>query len=607
MKEIKVEGEETNRKGNLSEFQYNKRYGIYELPMKIKNNYSFNYSDGIEKEDYILQSIKKAKDITDDSEELMKMAKDWPSYYHLGIGRSNILKALDLPYNVKILELGSGCGALTRYLGEKHESVDGIEGSSERAQIAYERCRDLKNVKIFCSDFNRVKFNNSYDIVTLIGVLEYSPKYCLNQLDSIDACLMLLKHVKSALKEDGILILAIENKIGIKYWSGCPEDHTGKIFDGIHGYPEGKGVKTFSKKELNSLLEKAGFLNISFYSCFPDYKFASTIFSDIEDEKDFYLHNWVETPFASHNISRSYTFHEGLAIKALSKSGLLREFTNSFLVVASKSENNIVSKPDWIAKRFSTQRRKEFQCITTLKINPEIYIEKKKIINDKDYIIKNNSYKIKHKAMNSPWHDGDLLIFEIYKMSICKDYKKKLLKILNLYYQELFNRYYIGSNDEEDYPLLKGESIDFIFRNIIKANNKILPIDNEWFTENPIPADYVMYRAVIIDIVGSQFPWIDKKIKNVDNFAVELIKSIFPNYGNRRNNKNKLIEKSFQNGVTNGLNQINLLPNYYFLRNKIIRRITLKIWNKILPGRIKTLIIRLFLKKSNKSSFMPKS
>ena len=598
MEKIKVFKEQKDKRVQLSEFCYNKNYGIYELPKKVKNKYSFDYSDGIEKENYILNSIKKAKNITDDSEELMKMAKDWPSYYHLGIGRSNILKALNLPYNVKILELGSGCGALTRYLGEKYESVDGIEGSSERAQIAYERCRDLKNVKIFCSDFNRVKFNNSYDIVTLIGVLEYSPKYCLlNQLDSTDACLMLLKLAKTALKENGILLIAIENKIGIKYWSGCPEDHTGKIFSSIYGYPEGKGVITFSKKELNSLLEKAGFLNNSFYSCFPDYKFASTIFSDIKNEKDFYLHNWVAIPFRPYSIPRSYTFHEGLAIKTLSKSGLLREFANSFLVIARKSENNIVNKPDWIAKRFSTQRRKEFQCITTLKINPKIYIEKKKIINDKDYIIKNNNYKIKQKAINSPWYDGDLLIFDIYKMSICKDYKKRLLKILNLYYQELFNRYYIGSNDEEGYPLLKGESIDFIFRNIIKANNKILPIDNEWFTENPIPADYVMYRAVIIDIVGSQFPWIDKKIKNIDKFTVELIKSIFPNYGNRRNNKNELIEKSFQDGVTNGLNQINLLPNYYFLRNKMIRGVTLKIWNKILPRRIKTIIKRLFFKK----------
>ncbi len=593
MEELKANKEEANRKWHLSEFQYEKESGIY----LSEKSHTICYSDGASVENYILQSIKKAKDITDDSEELMKMAKDWPSYYHLGIGRSNILKTLNLLPNAKVLELGSGCGALTRYLGENFESVDGIEGSPQRAQIAHERCRDLKNVKIFCSDFNRVKFNNNYDIVTLIGVLEYSPKYCLNQLDTTDACLMLLNLAKTALKKNGILLIAIENRIGIKYWSGCPEDHTGKIFSSIYGYPEGKGVITFSKKELNSLLEKAGFLNNSFYSCFPDYKFASTIFSDIEDEKDFYLHNWVEIPFRTYSVPRSYTFHEGLAIKTLSKSGLLREFANSFLVIASKSENNIVNKPDWIAKRFSTQRRKEFQCITTLKINPKIYIEKKKIINDKNYIIKKNNYKIKQKAINSPWYDGDLLIFDIYKMSICKDYKKKLLKIFNLYYQELFKRYYIGSNDKEGYPLLKGESIDFIFRNIIKANNKILPIDNEWFIENSIPADYVMYRTVITDIVGSQFPWIDKKIKNVDKFTVELIKSIFPNYGNRRNNKNKLIEKSFQDGVTNGLNQINLLPNYYFLRNKIIRSLTLKVWSKILPRRIKTVIKKIIFKK----------
>ena len=159
---------------------------------------------------YILRTIKNAKDINDDSDELMRGAKDWPSYYHMGIGRSNILKSLDISHDANVLEFGSGCGAITRYLGENFKSVDGVEGSLLRAQIARERCRDLKNVRMFCTNFKYTKFDPTYDIVTLIGVLEYAPIYFADQHNAKEACLSLLKLSKTALKSDGVLIIVIE-------------------------------------------------------------------------------------------------------------------------------------------------------------------------------------------------------------------------------------------------------------------------------------------------------------------------------------------------------------------------------------------------------------
>ena len=585
MKEVEV-----NLECHLSEFQYEKKSGIY---LSKKSN-TIYYSDGARIENYILNAVKNSKNISDDSVELMRLIKDWPSYYHLGIGRSNILKALNLLPNAKVLELGSGCGALTRYLGENFKSVDGIEGSPQRAQIAYERCRDLKNVKIFCSDFNRVKFNNNYDIVTLIGVLEYAPKYCLNQLDSIDACLMLLRQAKTALKKNGILLIAIENKIGIKYWSGCPEDHTGKIFDGIHGYPVGKSPITFSKKEIKTLLKEIGFSNISFYYCFPDYKFTSTIISDIGNETEFYLHNWIETPFASHNISRKYTFHEGLAIKTLSESGLLREFANSFLIIASQNSSHVIHEPDWIAKRFSVKRRKNFRCITTLQLKPKIHIKKEKLFyNHEDYIEKDD-IKIKHKVTDSSWHKGNLMIFDVYKAFFEENFKEKILGMLKTYYQELIKQYYIGFNDEEGYPLLKGESIDFIFRNIIKQKNNLLCIDDEWCIENYIPADYLMHRCIVVDI-ASQGYWVRKRVKDMDKFKIYLMKNFFPNYNNRRDNKNIILEKSFQNAVIGNLGRINLVQKNRFLNNKVIWNIIKRIWSK-LPENIKFKIKKILSK-----------
>ena len=35
----------------------------------------------------------------------------------------------------------------------------------------------LENVKVICSNIEAIKFENKFDVVTLIGVFEYTPKY----------------------------------------------------------------------------------------------------------------------------------------------------------------------------------------------------------------------------------------------------------------------------------------------------------------------------------------------------------------------------------------------------------------------------------------------
>ncbi|HUU50466.1 MAG TPA: class I SAM-dependent methyltransferase [Nitrospinota bacterium] len=567
---------ETEKEGldsywSLSEFKYDKENGIFVSPEQ--RVHTINYSDGPKTEDYILNAIKNAKEINNDSEELMHAVKDWPSYYHLGIGRSNILKCLELSDNIKILEFGSGCGATTRYLGENFELVDAIEGSPLRAQITRERCRDLENVRVICSNVKHIKFAPIYDIVTLIGVLEYAPLYITDQINVKESCLSLLKLAKTALSENGALIIAIENKIGLKYWSGCPEDHTRKMFDSLHGYTGNRILATFSKKELEALLKATGFSNISFYYCFPDYKFASTIFSDIGIEKGYYLHNWIDVPFISYNLQRDHIFHEGLVNKTLYEAELLGEFANSFLVVASQGKSDIIKKSDWIAKKFSLKRRKKFSCITTARINQKPYIEKKRIFGDKEnHIIVSNKIKIKQIVNDSPWYEGDLLTIDIFKAICENNFKRKLLEILEIYHKELINRYYTGMDDEEGYPLLKGESFDFHFGNLIKnRTGKLYHIDTEWVAEKYIPADFVIYRAIIYDITSErQRPWMRKRIRNTKKFTIELIKSFFPNYGKKRNNKNKLLEDSFQDlvMVRTGLHHKTLTKKFKFLRKK---------------------------------------
>ena len=144
-----------------------------------------------------------------------------------------------------------------------------------------------------------------------------------------------LRTIARHLKPEGKIILAIENRFGLKYWAGCTEDHFGTLFEGLEGYPSTKGVKTFTKKELTNILEKAGNLKASWYYPFPDYKLPMTIYSDRRLPLKGEL-NRMETNF---DRLRLQLFQESSVYDSLLDNDMFPEFSNSFLLLIGREEN----------------------------------------------------------------------------------------------------------------------------------------------------------------------------------------------------------------------------------------------------------------------------
>ena len=140
---------------------------------KVKLNCDFysgtdTYSDG-DIENRLLDIVKSGKDL----EEVLIEDTDWPVLYHLSDIRKNIVSWYDFNSNGTVLEIGSGCGAITGALCEKTSRVVAVDLSKRRSEInAYRNNYD--NLEIIVGNFEDIKTDEKFDYVTLIGVLEYS-------------------------------------------------------------------------------------------------------------------------------------------------------------------------------------------------------------------------------------------------------------------------------------------------------------------------------------------------------------------------------------------------------------------------------------------------
>jgi len=291
---------------------------------KVKVNLKFysgvdQYSDGdIEKE--ILEIFKNNIDIN----EILSQDNRWPVLYHLAPQRRNLLEWYSFKDGSTVLEIGAGCGALTGLLCEKNNSVVCIELSKRRAEIIAHRNAKKDNLEIIVGNINKIILDREFDYITLIGVLEYANRFT----DTLNPVEDFLLHIKKYLKKDGILIIAIENKFGLKYWSGAAEDHTGRFFESIEDYPNNTDVITFGKEEIRNILKDVGFHNLDFYYPIPDYKLPIHIFSDN------YLPSIGQIPdfIPNYDRERYKLFNEKLVYNNIIKNKCFDLFANSFLV-----------------------------------------------------------------------------------------------------------------------------------------------------------------------------------------------------------------------------------------------------------------------------------
>lgn len=323
-----------------------------------------DYTDGEVEEQDLLRIIQSSSDVQLFSPDLLKSCNDWIRTYHFSPTRANILRPFEsVLSNAHVLEIGAGCGAITRYLGETARQVTSIEGSLQRARIARARTRDIDSVTVIAENLFAFESNERFDIVTSIGVFEYANVYTEAELDGSMA---FLSKANSLLKDDGILIIAIENKLGLKYFAGAPEDHLWKEMYGIEGRYQQREPTTYGRKEIETKLKAAGFQLVETHAAFPDYKFPSTIISSHGAQVAPQLMGELaaQASLKDRQVPNTPHFAQELVWKSISNNGLLIDFANSHLIVAAKATSTGLWKKGLLAEHYSTERKKAYAKVT---------------------------------------------------------------------------------------------------------------------------------------------------------------------------------------------------------------------------------------------------
>lgn len=262
--------------------------------------------------------------------EILARDNRWPLLCHFAPERRNLLEWFPFNPAGRLMEVGAGCGALTGLFCDKLSEVQAVELSLKRSRILEKRYADRANLRICVGNLLDLRPAGRFDYITLIGVLEYAAAFIPDSRPH----LALLRRLADQLQPGGVLLLAIENKFGLKYFAGAPEDHTGRLFDGIEGYPHGGPARTFARGELDELLAQAGFGRRDFYYPHPDYKLPREIFSDAWLPQP----HQVLTDAPNYDHERLRMLSETRAWENIIRAGYFKLFANSFLVAASRPE-----------------------------------------------------------------------------------------------------------------------------------------------------------------------------------------------------------------------------------------------------------------------------
>ncbi len=363
-----------------------------------------------------------------------------------------------------------------------------------------------ENASIFHIENGYEKLDKQYDYITIIG--KYSSEF--------EQKLLLAKNY---IKEDGKILIAIDNQFGLKNWN------TTNALE-----------KDISKNTLLSLFEQNQLHFTKFYYVFPNFEMANLIYSEDYSltEED------ITRNFAVYPQNTIIHLNENDVYQQLLKEDktYVNQFANSFFIEVSQKPINTDIK--YVA--FTNYRKPEYRMMTLIK--EDVVIKKvadKQAQNHMEQmerniqelrqmgidVIENKkdgqiiSQFIKHKRFDivlsetstiEEFMEKFQILKEVLNKDTCtyedliKDIQKEKAMITqrkDTYHKEKEQLFTIKKCIQMYHPeklkslhFLRRGFIDLIPKNCFYIEGNLKVFDQEWIEYN-IPVEYIYYRALL--------------------------------------------------------------------------------------------------------------
>ncbi|MEY8354069.1 methyltransferase domain-containing protein [Lachnospiraceae bacterium 54-53] len=242
-----------------------------------------------------------------DTKKLLQENPNLEYLYALSDIRENVLEWYGFEAGASLLQVGSDYGALTGLYSRRVREVTVLDPNSGSLSVNRLRNGERENIRYVAGELADFE-EPGFDYVVMVGSLKQP--YDVR-----------VKKAKSLLKPQGKLILAVCNRLGLKYQAGAVPD-----------------ADCLSRTELFELLcgREGTDGRAEFYYPMPDYRLPITLYSDG------YLPGKGDLTHAilAYDYPKYLRFDLGKMYDEVCEGKQFETFANSFLTIWSRHEEN---------------------------------------------------------------------------------------------------------------------------------------------------------------------------------------------------------------------------------------------------------------------------